>query len=269
MKALCCVIVLIVLFSTHCFSQTAEEFISKGKLKNSRADFVGAIKDFKTAIAIDKKYEIEAYGLIADIYFKHKGFLLAIEFNNKILDKDSTNFCAKFNKARSYFNLSIVEFDTNQAILDREKGFAEWEEYNKNSINCGTLRNIEQKFFDRTLIINEFIWDSLYKDQIPSGPFVGSGETPPVADFGEIHSKIIYPELAKQGRIEGKVLIAVYINKAGRPTKTKILKSDNPIFEKSVEEAVMKCFYVPASQGGYLVSCWLQVPIEFKLKDAE
>jgi TonB family protein len=61
----------------------------------------------------------------------------------------------------------------------------------------------------------------------------------------------------------------VFVNKAGRPMKTKIIKSDNPIFDKAVEEAVMKCFYVPGSQGGYLIDCWIQVPIEFKLKDKE
>jgi protein TonB len=106
-------------------------------------------------------------------------------------------------------------------------------------------------------------------EEIPAytGAFVAYDEQPRVADYGALQKLVVYPENAKRAGIEGKVIIAVYIDKYGKPKKTKILDSPNFLLEEPAVNAVMNYTgFVPAIQNKQPVACWMQIPINFKLR---
>ncbi len=106
-------------------------------------------------------------------------------------------------------------------------------------------------------------------EEIPAytGAFVAYDEQPKVADYGALQKLVVYPENAKRAGIEGKVMIAVYIDKYGKPKKTKILDSPNFLLEEPAINAVMSYTgFVPAIQNKQPVACWMQIPINFKLR---
>jgi TonB family protein len=106
-------------------------------------------------------------------------------------------------------------------------------------------------------------------EEIPAytGKFEVFEENANVSDYGALQKSVVYPENAKRAGIEGKVIIAVYIDKYGKPRKTKILDSPNMLLEEPAITAVMKYTgYTPAIQNKQPVGCWLQIPINFKLR---
>lgn len=78
--------------------------------------------------------------------------------------------------------------------------------------------------------------------------------------------KPIYPEIARKGGIEGKVIVRVLIDKDGKPKKAQIVKNPGiDIFDEAAIEAVMQSTYSPAIQNGRPVKCWMTIPINFRL----
>lgn len=93
--------------------------------------------------------------------------------------------------------------------------------------------------------------------------FVDVSEEPkPVQN---IQSLIVYPEVAKRSGLEGKVIASVLIGKDGRVEKVVIDKTDNEIFNRSAEDALMRARFTPAKQGTTPVKVWWTIPISFKL----
>ncbi|MEI6091759.1 MAG: energy transducer TonB [bacterium] len=91
-------------------------------------------------------------------------------------------------------------------------------------------------------------------------------EMPKAKDYDALKSSVVYPEKAIKAGMEGKVIIAAWIDSTGKVTKTKIMESKNPIFDQATIDAVMKYDdYIPASIDKKTVGCWLQIPFEFKL----
>jgi TonB family protein len=88
----------------------------------------------------------------------------------------------------------------------------------------------------------------------------------PQCDLGEIRKLVEYPKLAQKLKIEGSVTISVLIGLDGRALKTKIISSDNRIFENAARKAVMNYVFVPAIQNNSPVACWLTLPINFRLR---
>ncbi len=80
-----------------------------------------------------------------------------------------------------------------------------------------------------------------------------------------IQGLVVYPEVAKRSNIEGKVIASVLIAKDGHVEKVTIDKTDNEIFNKAAEDALMKAKFTPARQNGTPVRVWWTIPIVFKL----
>ena len=80
-----------------------------------------------------------------------------------------------------------------------------------------------------------------------------------------IQTLVVYPEVAKRSNLEGKVIASVLIGKDGRVEKVAIDKTDNEIFNKAAEDALMKARFTPAKQGTTPVKVWWTIPIVFKL----
>ena len=82
----------------------------------------------------------------------------------------------------------------------------------------------------------------------------------------------VYPELAKNAGIEGKVWIKSLINKKGEVVKAMIFKSsDSKVgFDESALNAAYKCKFTPAIQNKQPVAVWITYKVSFVLdKDKE
>jgi periplasmic protein TonB len=91
-------------------------------------------------------------------------------------------------------------------------------------------------------------------------------EKEPSIDLNELQKRIVYPELARRAGIEGKVLIRVLVDKDGRPKKDKIESSDNEQLNEAARKAVMSMVFTPAIQNKRPVTCWVTIPVTFRLR---
>ncbi len=101
-----------------------------------------------------------------------------------------------------------------------------------------------------------------------SGPLLaGVGGVSNPIPIEEYHIQPEYPELARQARLEGNVLMQVVIEKDGTVSEPKILRVDKPNlgFEAAAQEAVLQWRYEPAKQNGKPVAVFLTVNVQFSL----
>jgi len=107
-------------------------------------------------------------------------------------------------------------------------------------------------------------WEAPDADGAPSEEFIPYDQAPvpkiPLSDL------VIYPELAKEAGIEGKVYIKAFINTKGRVISVKILKGvPNTGLDESALKAVKKSLWYPARQRDKKVGVWITIPIDFSL----
>ncbi|MCS7212587.1 MAG: energy transducer TonB [Chloroherpetonaceae bacterium] len=82
--------------------------------------------------------------------------------------------------------------------------------------------------------------------------------------------KPVYPEIARKGGIEGRVVVRVLIDRDGKPKKAQIVKNPGiDVFDEAAIDAVMQSTYSPAIQNGRPVKCWMTIPINFRLTGPE
>ncbi len=76
-----------------------------------------------------------------------------------------------------------------------------------------------------------------------------------------------YPQLARQQRVEGLVLMSVLVNEKGQVMQVKLLRGVNkPVgLNEAAEAAVRRSSFAPAMKDGVHVKAWMTVPINFKL----
>lgn len=76
-----------------------------------------------------------------------------------------------------------------------------------------------------------------------------------------------YPPLSRRTGEEGKVVLKVFVEPSGSPSKVEIRTSSNfERLDKSAVAAVSRWKFVPAKQGTEAVGAWVLVPIVFSLK---
>jgi len=82
--------------------------------------------------------------------------------------------------------------------------------------------------------------------------------------------KIIYPDMARQMGLEGKVILGVLINEKGNVERVRILKSS---FSILLDSAALKTAYTfkfsPAMMGNRPVRTWVNMPVEFKFEEVK
>jgi periplasmic protein TonB len=91
-------------------------------------------------------------------------------------------------------------------------------------------------------------------------------EKEPYIDLVELQKNIVYPELARRAGIEGKVLVRVLVDKEGKPKKHRIEYSDNEQLNDAAVKAIMKSVFTPAIQNDRPVTCWVTIPVTFRLR---
>jgi protein TonB len=81
-----------------------------------------------------------------------------------------------------------------------------------------------------------------------------------------IYKNIVYPELAKEHGIDGKVYVGFIVTRTGKVDKVKIVRGVDPVLDKEAMRAIsMLPDWIPGKQRGKAVNVAFTVPISFKL----
>ena len=82
-----------------------------------------------------------------------------------------------------------------------------------------------------------------------------------------IGDNVVYPEVAKENNIQGRVIVKFCVTSKGGVDKVEILKSVDPELDKEAIRVVKTLpAFKPGKQGGKPVPVWYMVPINFTLK---
>tara|TARA_Y100000590_G_scaffold87790_1_gene98457 strand:+ start:967 stop:1587 length:621 start_codon:yes stop_codon:yes gene_type:complete len=128
----------------------------------------------------------------------------------------------------------------------------------------------EDEFFDEDITIEDTEiedfedWESPSFGPGPSDEFIPYDQAP-VPKIA-LSSLVVYPELAREAGIEGKVYVKAFVNIKGIVTSVKILKGiPNTGLDEAAIKAVKKSRWYPARQRDKKVGVWITIPIDFSL----
>ncbi len=102
----------------------------------------------------------------------------------------------------------------------------------------------------------------------PNVKFIAYDDPPvPVGGYGAIQRNIIYPEIAQEAGIEGKVIIQAFIDNKGRVQGMSVLQGiPNTGLNEAAMAAIKKTRFKPAQQRDRPVGVYISIPVNFKLK---
>lgn len=106
----------------------------------------------------------------------------------------------------------------------------------------------------------------------PDG-LAGTGDTPFRADQVERQVAVVashaprYPEILRSSGVEGQVTAVFVVDEQGHAevSSVRFVRSDNPLFEDAVREALRRMRFSPAQVGGRKVRQLVQMPFVFTL----
>jgi len=119
----------------------------------------------------------------------------------------------------------------------------------------------------------EIIAEEIQEEEVEEAePFVVVEEMP-MFPGGEaelmkyLNEHTIYPEVAKENNIQGKVIVRFCVTPKGGVDRVEILKPVDPELDKEAIRVVKTLpAFKPGKQGGKPVPVWFMVPINFTLK---
>ncbi|MEA1985888.1 MAG: energy transducer TonB [Candidatus Marinimicrobia bacterium] len=98
--------------------------------------------------------------------------------------------------------------------------------------------------------------------------FIPYDEAPvPAGGQNAIMNNVVYPEIAREAGIEGKVVIQAFINEKGVVTDWVVMQGiPNTGLDEAAINAIKKTRFKPAKQRDRNVGVWIAIPINFQLK---
>jgi protein TonB len=87
----------------------------------------------------------------------------------------------------------------------------------------------------------------------------------PVGGIGAIIKNIVYPEMARNNNIQGKVYVLAHINENGEAEEVKVIRGIGGGCDEAAVEAVKKAKFKPGQNKGQNVKVKLTMAITFKL----
>ncbi|MCX8054246.1 MAG: energy transducer TonB [Ignavibacteria bacterium] len=85
----------------------------------------------------------------------------------------------------------------------------------------------------------------------------------PFYDYRDIIDNLVYPQKAKEQKIEGTVTLEIVLNELGNVVEKKVISSDNDIFNSYALNVIDYVKFRPAKRSGKPVHSKLLVPIHF------
>jgi periplasmic protein TonB len=99
--------------------------------------------------------------------------------------------------------------------------------------------------------------------QKPSGPVRAADLPVPPRKIADVRP--IYPEIARQVKKEGTVVIEAVLDTTGRVTQPRVIQSV-PFLDQAALDAVRQWRYTPTTLGGHPVSVLMTITIRFTLQ---
>lgn len=96
------------------------------------------------------------------------------------------------------------------------------------------------------------------------------GEFVPVEIYPEMiyQHQAIYPKIAKQAGLAGKVTVMALVDKTGSVQDAKVLKSSGiTSLDEAAVNAAFKCRFKPGIQNGRPIACWVSYDTDFVLNE--
>lgn len=109
----------------------------------------------------------------------------------------------------------------------------------------------------------------------PPEPVAGAGADPDptapafVDEYPELIrcAAVVYPDLAREAGVEGRVLVLILVGKDGRAQEVRAdPKHTVPMLEAAALESARSCVFKPALTNGHAVAVWVARPYEFHLR---
>jgi len=75
----------------------------------------------------------------------------------------------------------------------------------------------------------------------------------------------VYPDVARQARVEGTVVMEAVLDPSGRVTQLRVIQSV-PLLDRAALDAVRQWRYTPSMYGGRPVSVLMTITMQFKLQ---
>jgi len=91
-------------------------------------------------------------------------------------------------------------------------------------------------------------------------------EKEPSFDYSELQHAVHYPDLARRIDVQGIVLVGVLISETGAIRKVKIIESETPHLNDAAVKAILSTTFTPAYQNSKPISCWVRIPLNFRLR---
>ncbi len=104
----------------------------------------------------------------------------------------------------------------------------------------------------------------------PKAKFYAYDEPPvPIGGYGAIQRNVVYPDIAREAGLEGKVTIEVHIDRKGRVIEMEVLEGfPNTGLNEAAMDAIRKTRFKPAKQRDIPVEVWIAIPINFRLRSS-
>ena len=75
-----------------------------------------------------------------------------------------------------------------------------------------------------------------------------------------------YPPMAKAQKVQGSVLLSVYVSETGKVLESKVLSGPKQFgLAEAAEESIRRSTFAPGTKGGTPVKSWTTVRVDFRL----
>ena len=82
-----------------------------------------------------------------------------------------------------------------------------------------------------------------------------------------VNERLVYPEIAKKNRVQGRVTVQFTVEKDGSVTKVKVIRGVDPALDKEAVRVVsMSPKWTPGKQRDRFVSVTYTFPVIFQLR---
>jgi len=121
--------------------------------------------------------------------------------------------------------------------------------------------------------VQEVVQEEIKEYEAPAEVFVVVEEMPtfPGGDpelMKFIYANIVYPEIAKENNIQGRVILRFCVTFKGGVDQVQVLKPVDPALDNEAVRVIkMLPPWKPGKQGGKPVNVWYSVPVTFQLKN--
>lgn len=103
---------------------------------------------------------------------------------------------------------------------------------------------------------------------VPSAPATPDVEPDYKASY--LNNRLTYPLAARRMGLQGRVVLNVEVLAEGQCGQVNVRQSSgHEILDNAAMQSVKTWKFIPARKGGYAITKWFLIPIQFSLKDSE